>query len=216
VHTVFAFLTEVEVDEEDLLEPTEIRAAMEDSFSDRYAEHYCDENNWYDLLALVLPDGTVIPLESEKDRPGRYDLAAELRASPRPWDTAIAMTVMGVASEIFEIWDWKLDPSGILLPDGTRIPIASAQTWLRERVFAEVPRLLASMYLGFNPRDNWSVHYRRKQLARQFELFVSSKFAPFSLYGDTPYCHYPAFDVRLHNQEQPGPRDAILFVDIHT
>ena len=213
MHTVFAFLTEV--DERDLLEPTEIRAAMEGSFVDRYAEYYCDENNYYTLLAIVLRDGTVVHLDPEEDCRGSLDLASELRAAPQPWDTAVAMAVMEVAYELLDIREWKLDPSGILLPDGTRVPLTSAQTWLKEKVLNEVPRRLAGMYLGFNLRDDWSVHYTRKRLGRQLELFVDSNFTPFSFYTDTPYSHYPAFDIRSDYQEV-GPRSAILFVDIHT
>jgi hypothetical protein len=160
-----------------------------------YAEHHCDENNYWTAQALVCRDGRAVQMVEPGD--DREQLAASLLAAPlgARWNRAWQRACHGVLEEI-----------GIELADVTPASLA------------EVPRSLAAklaVTFGAIAAGNTGPEaWRRKQWVSAFELLSEAPTPPFA-FPDSPY-RYWAFDLRDDPDEPPGEDAALLFVDIHT
>jgi len=190
-HSTYAFLLDgMGAD----LEPEELRDEALSRF-ESYAEHHCDENNYWTAQALVCRDGRAVQMVEPGD--DREQLAASFLAMPveARWDLAWQAACLGVLQEV-----------GIEL------------VGLTPATLAEVPKSLAAklavmfnaIATGAKVPDEW----RRKLWIDAFELLTDAPTPPFAV-PDSPY-RYWAFDVRDAPDEPPGEDAALLFVDIHT
>jgi len=95
-HSAYAFLLDgMGAD----LEPGELRDEALSRF-ESYAEHHCDENNYWTAQALVCRDGRAVPMVEPGD--DREHLAASFLAVPveTRWDRAWQAACLGVLEEV--------------------------------------------------------------------------------------------------------------------
>ena len=94
-HSTYAFLLDGMGTD---LEPEELRDEALGRF-ESYAEHHCDENNYWTAQALVCRDGRAVPMVEPGD--DREQLAASFLAVPveARWDLAWQVACLGVLQE---------------------------------------------------------------------------------------------------------------------
>src|SRR5256885_1551170 len=87
MHATYAFLINLETARAD--EDT-VACEAKGIFERDYVSSYCDENNWYQEEAVVIRDGRIVNLCSEKDWRKRDALFREFTEIPQEqrWDYA--------------------------------------------------------------------------------------------------------------------------------
>jgi hypothetical protein len=168
-HSTYAFLLDgMGAD----LEPEELRDEALGCF-ESYAEHHCDENNYWMAQALVCRDGRVVPMVEPGD--DREPLAASFLAMPveTRWNLAWQLACHGVLEEI-----------GIELAELT--PAALAEE-VPKNLAAKLAVTFSAIAAGEKGREEW----RRKLWSSAFELLSDAPTPPFA-FPDSPYRYWPS------------------------
>jgi hypothetical protein len=175
------------------LEPEELRDEALGRF-ESYAEHHCDENNYWTAQVLVCRDGRAVPMVEPGD--DREQLAASFLAVPveARWDLAWQVACLGVLQEI-----------------GIEAELTPAT---RGEVSKSLAATLAVMFNAIAAGETGPDAWRRALWIDAFERLHEAPTPPFA-FPDSP-SRYWAFDVRDAPDEPPGEDAALLFVDIHT
>lgn len=208
------------------------QAEIEAAFDDRYASHYCDENNWFQLEAIIFQNGKHLPLCDDGDWRGRSALQEQIEKEIDPskrwaWGLHWAAEVVAVDMGLFGASNFSLGRKKTEIAAEKRL-----QTLPIEAIFKsinrEIPQRLAKAYQAAKPivpkmtkrgdHNGWLTDYRRAKLAQAFEKFRSAcrhdGILPFTDALDHPYVDYRAYDLRQHGDQ--AKQIGILFVDIHT
>ena len=192
-------------------------------FECHYVQPYCEEDNYYQLQALVLSDGRFVPLCPLDDVRGRdriqKDLANTAAESRWSWTLQFSVGLVAVALGLFS--ETLCGSSG---NTQERIDGMSYNDLL-DAINDEVPRVLAKSYASIpsSPRtciesEYWDTDWMRSRRAEVFEMFRSSylrRLPPFAL-PRSPYARYRAYDLTEHLSDRTAHELAILLVDIHT
>ena len=182
MHAVYIFL----IDSPDAPETSPVEAAL--SHIEHYIALYGDENNWWELLLVILPDGAVF-----EDRGKKEDFAEITRASD-PLEAANRFALQCVA------YDVHLEN----LPDGSPEAQAEAITLHTLKKIRAYTEELVAKNTNTPAHTAWKLY----QLARTLHHLLYSHDLPF-IYPVSPY-EYRAFDLRN------GKETAVALVDIHT
>jgi hypothetical protein len=190
-HSTYAFLLDgmgADLGPEDLRD--EALARFES-----YAQHHCDENNYWTPQALVCRDGRTVQMAEPGD--DREDLAASFLAARREvrWNRAWQLVCHRVLEEI-----------GIELAEISPASLAQVPRGLAARLAVT----FGAIATGEAGPEAW----RRKLWVYAFERLSEAPTPPFA-FPDSPY-HYWAFDLRDTADEPPRDDAALFFVDIHT
>jgi len=219
MHATFSFL--LSLDRSDDVE------AQARSCFDSWQEHHCDENNWYELMTLVVQgesakDHRIFQMATDKDWRGRDSLFGGVVKKQE-------------SGEDVWTWSWKFALETIAIDmgiSGPQIMLGPVTDMHEERqrcaamsfddlvlhIHSKLPTLISDGFrsLGLPPEkrtfdvEEWDLFEK----TRHYMFFRQiSTHPPFSDSG-TPY-DYRCFDLTGHG-EGDGEPNAILFVDIHT
>jgi hypothetical protein len=195
------------------------------------AVNLAKESDWRDrdsFLAGVL----------EAAPPESLDVADRVRAMlvnnegclPEAFQSALRWTWQVVA---LDMGLWGASSFALAEKGDAEARVARASPMeLEKALLAEIPARLGAAYTALgagtvlsvdhnaqavHTPGEWLMHYRRRNLARTFELLHNAALRPFSDTLTTPYDNYRAFDIR-DDRSAPSvtPDSGILFVDIHT
>ena len=174
----------------------------------------CDENNWYQEMALVTKTGRVIQLCDHGDyrcRDSWYGVIRKIDREKR-WDWAWKFSLDTVATdmELFDI------PSLGILPDpkgGRKKMEQMSFDELLGAIRDWIPKRLSRAYAEVRPGrkgvDSFLTDYLRQKRAALFEILNECSMPPFA-WPRSPY-EYRAFTLC-----EPEKGNGVVFVDIHT
>lgn len=219
MHAIYAFLLDIDdVDADD----QDIVNEVTSTFEGRYAERYCDENNWYKLETLVMENGRVLNLCEPGDwrkRDGFVDFFLNKPQEER-FTAAVEWAARVVAMDfgLRGAKDFYLTEEA---PPGNKFVDEAPVPELLKAIKEEVPLALAKLYEKAATEDRYSMDsISRRQWSRGYDLFLKAHIPPFSPYLEDPYAHYRAFDLSdnssSYSRGELGESLAVLFVDIHT
>jgi hypothetical protein len=180
-HAAYSFLIDMN---DDHLEPHEV----ENEWASRM-ENYLDENNWWEAIALVYPDGHVHNF-------GAYDY---FDGTEGKWQNALDFAATCVGAELVLNWG---DDSGVKTVEGLASYLPEAK----------------EMVAGLYRRDPETTHevWKRSRLSTILNELLYSSMAgvplPWSFGPKSPYDHIRAQSL-VHADGRP---QYILVVDIHT
>ena len=174
----------------------------------------CDENNWYQEMALVTRTERVLQLCGNGDWRGRDSWYSEIRKVDRGkrwnWAWKFALDCVSTEMELFDV------PSIGIMPDPN-----GGRKKMEEMSFDEViraiqewiPKTLSRAYAEVKPgkkdKDRFLADYMRQKRSAVFEILNDCTKPPFAS-PRSPY-EYRAFTLC---ESEKG--NAVMFVDIHT
>lgn len=201
-------------------EPEVSAELLELNFNRLYADDYCDENNWSQCEAVILRNGTVIPMCPEDDYRNLACIQESYVNTPaeQRWDRVRleALRSIAVDARLFNIRPIYISGNASA---GLTKTVALDFDELVQKICDDVPGRLADMYTlvagnGVQPK-NWRDDCMRKTLANVFEYFRHSEVVPFTTTRVSPYS-YRCFDLRDCCSSDISENSGILLVDIHT
>jgi hypothetical protein len=223
MHATFSFLIDLEASLLENNDHDEIKSEVVDLFESRFGNDRCDENNWYQHEALILPTGDVIQMCPEGDFRGRDEFAAHVEnswgESSSRFDRAMKFAVECVAMDLGLFGAHSFSLPG--MEESTPSKMISAMSYgeIVEAIFEHIPKDLARRYAEYKrPEDPPAFDmddYARTKMARGFEGFHSADVPPFTTDSMTPY-DYRAFDLRWDVGGTDTDGCVILLTDIHT
>ena len=190
-----------------------LKKAALSEFESQYVP-LCDENNWYQEMALVTQTGRVIQLCDYGDYRGRdswYGVIKKVHREKR-WDWAwkFSLESCAVDMELFNV------PSLSILPDpkgGHKRIEQMSFDQLLEAIRDWIPKTLSRAYAEVKPgrkdQDSFLADHLRQKRAALFEILNECSRPPFAS-PRSPY-EYRAFALC-----EPEKGNAVMFVDIHT
>lgn len=209
MHAIYTFLMDLPIQRC----AKEVKRAALSQFELQYLP-LCDENNWYQEMALVTRTERVLQLCGDGDWRGRDSWYSTIRKIERGkrWDWAwkFAIDCCATDAELFNT------PSIGILPDPN-----GGRKKIEEMSFDEVlqamrewiPKTLARAYANVQPggknKDTFLDDCLRQKRSAIFEILNECKKPPFAR-PRSPY-EYQAFTLC---ESEKG--NAIMFVDIHT
>jgi len=209
MHAIYTFLMELPIK----LCAKDMKQEATSQFEMDYVP-LCDENNWYQEMALVTKTGRVMQLCDHGDYRGRdswYGVVRKIDREKR-WDWAWKFSLECVATEM-ELFE---TPSIGILPDpngGRKKSEQMSFDELLQAIRGWIPKTLSRAYAQVKPGrkggDEFLVDYRRQKRAALFEIFNDCPKPPFA-WPRSPY-EYRAFALC---EAEKG--NAVMFVDIHT
>jgi len=201
MHATYCFLMSVDP----TLDHEENASDMESMFEE-YADDYGDENNWYQAMAVVFPDGEVINLVEGTDWRGRDEFAGEIDKE-NAWEYAIDMARKCVLSEVSSALEY------LTRDYDTPIRFKDHQDM--------IDQLVDAIKLGVDTlkhnKEFGSVYSVVNAAEKIGQLKEMSEDYPFTTDIRNPYESIRALDLRQNDgpeRAEYGP--AILFADMHT
>lgn len=209
MHGIYTFLMQ--------LPPKLPAKALKKQALSEFEEQYvplCDENNWYQEMALVTETGRVIQLCGAGDYRGRDSWHGVLKKIDRDkrwhWAWKFSLDCVATDMELFDV------PFIGILPDpkGGRKKIEQMSFGeVLEAIREWIPKVLSKAYAEVKPgekdRDRFLTDYLRQKRAAIFEILNDCSKPPFA-WPRSPY-EYRAFALC---ESEKG--NAVMFVDIHT
>lgn len=190
MHGTYAFRIRIDPDDDDLAGQARFAMGL-------YTEEYCNENNWYQEMALVTRDGRVINIAKEDDWWDRQEFAAQLEeeAKDKAWEYALNL--------IRHLWlgelAWAMD---LVTKDRDSRPEFSWDT------ATETARKVLADYAP--TADPWALKNLAQAIHYQNEITWDEPF----METVRPHEGAPAMDLTSYG-DGDNPT-ALLFVDIHT
>lgn len=179
----------------------ELLRSAESTFDWLYRDDYCDDNNWYGLLALVLHDRVILYHDYDSP-PAKSSPYADVT-----WDSTCNEVLWSLYGSTRWYTDLDLELTGT--PEENARCLRKFLAELLSDIYSaeakdiECPRLLHG--------SSWA----RADLSNNYEGLVNSPNLPgFSSNLRVPY-EYHAFDLADAGGLDEG-QEAILIVDIHT
>ena len=215
-HAIYSFLINVDPAGDDQA----LAAEALDAISG-WAEKNCDDNNWYQEMALVTANGRTVSLCEGGVCVGGDSLGRDLAELPQGerWEWARLFALQCVANE-FSLDDWLWSDPNVSKPLPDYWNDFNA---LQRHILDEVPQRLSAegpLVLVDPPATEMRLpsafikSYQRNDLSRRMGLFLDSirdGHPPFST-GGNPYCYRSFFAAQVLNPDHL----AIVFLDIHT
>jgi len=169
-----------------------------------YAEHHCDENNWYHLGGIITGDDRAILCEW-KDWPDEWKTFDQVQRFALGC-VATDMEVMGASP-----YGWLQGNERQKLDDLSFLDL------LKVTLEDDVPKRIIEKYQEHSKTRDMDDYksWKRRKLVTQYEYLVQSDVKPFSGNWLPPY-DYRCFDIRDgRGVPLDKSRNGILIVDIH-
>jgi len=219
MHRTYFFLLDYEGES-----PKDWRGWAEWEFEDRYVTRCCDVDNWYQALALILPDGELFDMCPEDDHRERYETQQRLSKVPKAarWGWVVYWATARIAEDLGLL---GCDVSVLWPPRGSRVPGELETRALLDRIHETTPRDLATAYAQICPPPEsvdddsfWDEEIHRPRAVHIYETLRSTYprgFQPFAE-PSSPYEGYPAYNLREDSYGRDTSCTAVFLVDIHT
>ena len=209
MHAIYTFLMQLPAG----LCARELKKKALSEFETQYVPH-CDENNWYQAMALVTRAGRVIQLCGKGDWRGRDSWYSVIRRidEEKRWDWAWKLALDCVATDM-ELFD---APSLGILPDKKggrkrieRMSFDEVLAAIRDWMPKTLSRAYAEVKPGGKDGDLFLTNHLRQRRAALFEILNECAKPPLA-WPRSPY-EYRAFALC-----EPEKGNAVMLVDIHT
>lgn len=226
MHTHYSFLITVQ---DMTASPNDIVAEVKSTFEQRYANKYCDDNNYYQELALVLIDGRVFQLVEDNNPRKLNKLFYHFEDLPQPerWVNALKLTVdfLAIDFRLFNLPPFNVPNvplSEELLSERQSLTALSFEETIA-RLTDHIPKHVGGLLRNrgeeiqdsrFDPDDIGGITLA----VEAYSCWLHTPYKPFTSQLQSPYTDYRAYDLRDYEQQRSeiGDNVCILFVDIHT
>jgi hypothetical protein len=223
MHGTFSFLIDLEAELLEDNDHDELKSTVEDLFDSRFGNDRCDENNWYQHEALILPNGDVVQMCPEGDFRGREEMAKHIKAKwgtgTEVWDRAMTFAARCIAMDMGLLGSNSFSLPGMEQTTPDQLINSMGYNQLIDAIYEHIPKELARRYSKYKRPESGAKFdfedYQRTKLARAFEAFHSGDVPPFATDSVSPY-DYRAFDLRWDVGGTDTDGCVVLLTDIHT